>query len=142
MSRVSDIIQNRELFWVGSTQTVAEAARRMADLHVGAILVLNGEKLEGVFSERDIMTRVVVPGKDPERTRVSEVMSTHLTTIEEKASLEEAMELMTACSCRHLPVMREGGLVGFLSMRDLMHLELARKTEEIHHMRAYINGNA
>jgi CBS domain-containing protein len=142
MSRVRDIIHNRELFSVEESETVASVARRMADLHVGAILVLNGDELRGVFSERDLMKRVVLERLDPERTAVSQVMSTDLATIDELASIEDAMESMRVHNCRHLPVIRGSRPVAFLSMRDLMNYELARKTEELHHMRAYIHGSA
>ena len=141
MSRVRDILQNRELFCVDERQTVAEVAQRMAELHCGAILVLNDADLRGVFSERDLMNRVVLERLDPESTPVSEVMSTAIATIDELASIEDAMEMMQAHNCRHLPVTRGSRVVGFLSMRDVMHFELARKTEELHHMRAYIHGS-
>jgi signal-transduction protein with cAMP-binding, CBS, and nucleotidyltransferase domain len=142
MTRVKDIVQNRELFYVEEFDTVANVARRMADLHVGAILVLSNGQLKGVFSERDLMLRVVLQRRDPDRTLMRDVMSTNLATIDEEASIEEAMENMTACNCRHLPVMHGGNVVGFLSMRDVMHHELAQKTEEITYMRAYISGSA
>lgn len=140
MSCVRDIVHQRELFCVEEHESVADVARKMTDLHVGAILVFNGEQLRGVFSERDLMKRVVVERCDPERTPVSLVMSTNVATIDESASLEEAMESMQFHSCRHLPVTRDGQVVAFLSMRDLMNFELAQKTEEIHHMRAYISN--
>jgi signal-transduction protein with cAMP-binding, CBS, and nucleotidyltransferase domain len=111
----------------------------MTDLHVGAILVFHGEELRGVFSERDLMKRVVVERLDAERTPVSAVMSTGMFMIDESASLEEAMESMQSNNCRHLPVTRDGRIVAFLSMRELMNFELAQKTEENHHMRAYIS---
>ena len=141
MSLVRDIVQDRELFSVEEGHSVADVARRMADLHVGAILVLNGECLRGVFSERDLMKRVVLERLDPETTPVEKVMSTAVVTIDEMASLEDAMESMQSNNCRHLPVTRGGRVVAFLSMRDLMNYELARKTEELHHMRAYIHGS-
>ena len=103
-------------------------------------LVLNGDQLRGVFSERDLMKRVVLERCDPDRTPVGRVMSTEVATIDEAASLEDAMEAMQSHSCRHLPVTRDGTVVAFLSMRDLMNFELAQKTEEIHHMRAYISN--
>jgi CBS domain-containing protein len=140
MSRVSDIVCQRELFRVEEYDSVAEVARKMADLHVGAILVFNGDRLRGIFSERDLMKRVVVERCDPERTAVGLVMSTEVATIDDSASLEEAMESMQSHNCRHLPVTREGMVVAFLSMRDLMNFELAQKTEEIHHMRQYISN--
>jgi CBS domain-containing protein len=142
MSRVRDITDNRELFSVEEREPVADVARRMAELHVGAILVLNGGELSGVFSERDLMKRVVLERLDPEQTPVSRVMSRDLATIDENASVEDAMEMMRRCNCRHLPVLRGSRVVAFLSMRDLMNYELERKTEELHHMRAYIHGSA
>jgi signal-transduction protein with cAMP-binding, CBS, and nucleotidyltransferase domain len=140
MSQVKDIVHQRQLFCVEEHQSVAEVARSMADLHVGAILVFDGDQLRGVFSERDLMKRVVVERRDPESTPVGLVMSTDMFTIDESASLEEAMESMQSHNCRHLPVTREGQVVAFLSMRELMNFELAQKTEEIHHMRAYISN--
>jgi CBS domain-containing protein len=142
MSRVRDIVHNRDLFSVEETDTVAAVARRMAELHVGAILVLNRGDLRGLFSERDLMRRVVLERLDPERTPVSEVMSRDLATVDEMASIEDAMEMMRRCNCRHLPVLRGSRVVAFLSMRDVMNYELERKTEELHHMRAYIHGSA
>jgi CBS domain-containing protein len=140
MSGVQDILQNRELFHVEENDTVANVVRRMAEIRVGAILVLEGEQLRGVFSERDLMKRVVLAKLDPELTLVKDVMSTDIATIDETASLEEAMEAMHAHNCRHLPVTRGSRVVAFLSMRDLMHHELARKTEEWHHMQEYIRS--
>jgi CBS domain-containing protein len=140
MPGVRDILQNRELFRVGENDTVASVVRRMAEIHVGAILVLEGEQLRGVFSERDLMRRVVLERLDPELTAVKDVMSTYIATIDEMASLEDAMEAMHAHNCRHLPVTRGARVVAFLSMRDLMHHELARKTEELQHMHEYIRG--
>jgi len=141
MSRVRDIVEYRELFHVDEQDTVAAVARRMADLHVGAILVLKGDELRGIFSERDLMNRVVLERLDPDRTPVKDVMSTALAMIDEMADVEAAMEMMQANNCRHLPVMRGSRLVSFLSMRDLMNYELARKTEELSHMRAFIQTN-
>jgi signal-transduction protein with cAMP-binding, CBS, and nucleotidyltransferase domain len=142
MIRVQDVLRDRTLFSVESNESVAGVARRMADLHVGAILVLAEEQLRGLFSERDLMKRVVVEGRDPETTRVGEVMSTDLCTIDEDCTLEEALECMDQNNCRHLPVMRRGQVCGFLSMRDLMKFELDRRTEELHHLKAYVHGSA
>ena len=142
MSRVSDIVYDRHFARAAENETVAAVARRMAELHCGAILVLDGGKLRVVFSERDIMHRVVLERRDPETTPVKNVMSTQLATIDESASLEDAMAAMQAHSCRHLPVMKEGHVVAFLSMRYLMKHELALKTEELHHMHNYVRGSS
>ncbi len=141
MSRLKDLLKDRHRFHIEPAVTVGDAARRMSEIRVGAILVLEEGRLRGLFSERDLMTRVVAAGRNPEQTPVGDVMSTELATIEESASSEDAMELMRRHSCRHLPVMRGADVVGMISMRDLMNYELERKTEEIQHMRAYITGN-
>lgn len=141
MGRIQEILLGRKLYSVQPGQSVAEVAQTMTKLHVGAILVLEGTSLRGVFSERDLMTRVVVPARDPAATPVEQVMTTELATIDEGATVDAAMELMLNRKCRHLPVMRGSEAVGFISMRDLMDYELARKTEEIQQMRAYIAGS-
>jgi CBS domain-containing protein len=141
MARVRDIVGDRVLFCVQESETVAEVARQMAHFHVGAILVMEDGHLRGIFSERDLMLRVVLQRLDAEITPVRAVMSTQVASVDEAATPEEAMEAMHQHSCRHLPVTRAGEVVGFLSMRDLMDFELARRTEELHHMKAYIHGS-
>jgi CBS domain-containing protein len=141
MSQVRDIVSHRDLSWVEENDTVANVARRMVELQVGAILVLDAGALRGIFSERDLMRRVVLERLDLDTTPVGSVMSTQLATVEESATVEEAMEAMQSHRCRHLPVMREGRVTAFLSMRDLINYELALKTEELHHMRAYIQNS-
>jgi len=142
MVRIGDIIRGRSLFSVQVDQTVADVARHMADLRVGAILVLEKDELRGLFSERDLMTRVVVEGRNPESTPVSSVMSVDLATIEESCTLNEALECMNQHSCRHLPVMNGARVTGFLSMRDVMWFDLAEKIEELEHLHAYVHRSA
>ena len=138
MDRVQNILHGRELYSVTSAQTVSEVARRMSELNIGAILVIDDGDLRGLFSERDLMMRVVVAARDPNTTPISAVMTRNLATIDETATVEEALECMHQHNCRHLPVMQEGRVSGFLSLRDLVNYELAKKTEELHHMRAYL----
>lgn len=140
MSRVKDVLANKELYSVEPQLTVADVAHRMAELHIGAILVMKDGQLKGIFSERDFLVRVVVGGRDPLSTVVADVMTANVVTIDETATLEDAMESMRVHNCRHLPVTCDGRLSGFLSMRDLMDFALEQKTEEVHHMRAYIHG--
>jgi len=141
MGRVKDVLGYRDLYSVEPHLTVAEVAHRMAELHVGAILVIDRGELKGIFSERDFMVRVVVGGRDPNVTPVVEVMTSNVFTVDESVSMEEAMETMRIHNCRHLPVTSRDGVVGLLSMRDLMNYALEQKTEELHHMRAYIHGS-
>ena len=140
MSLVSDILQNRNPFFVEEGDTVAAVVRRMAEVSVGAIMVMGEGELRGVFSERDLMRRVVLEGRDPERTAVKQVMTTNVATIEDSATVEQAMAAMEAHGCRHLPVMRAGAVAGFLSMRDVIHYELAQRTDELHHMQGTYSG--
>ena len=138
MHRLRDILQPRGPAIVNPDASVVEAARRMAERNVGAILVLEDDQLHGIFSERDVMTRVVAEGLDPVTTPVRAVMSTALATIDESANVEQAGKLMDEHKCRHLPVMREGKVVGVVSMRDLLHIDIEAKADEIRHMQAYI----
>ncbi|HZS51472.1 MAG TPA: CBS domain-containing protein [Bryobacterales bacterium] len=142
MAQISQILSDRELYFVEPHQTVFEVATKMADLHVGAILVLKDGELCGIFSERDLLNRVLVEGRDPRLVRVAEVMTPSPTTVDESATADEAMEVMHRHNCRHLPVLRNGRVIQMISMRDLMYYDLERKAEEIQHMREYINGAA
>ena len=138
MATIRDLITNRTIHYVQPTQTVFEAANYMVDCNVGAVPVLEDTKLVGVFSERDIMRRVVTEGRDPLTTRIGDVMSTDLRTVEPSASSEEAMCLMQSHGVRHLPVCEGRTLVGFLSLRDLLRCHLDEKSGEAEMMRAYI----
>ena len=142
MESLKGILMGREMFFVEEHQVVSDVARKMAELHVGAILVLRNGALQGIFSERDLMTRVVVDGRNIHETAVGDVMTRHPSTIPESASVATAMEMMHEHGCRHLPVLGPDRVVGMVSMRDLMNYELERKTQEIEHMRAYIHGAA
>jgi CBS domain-containing protein len=114
----------------------------MAELNIGAICVVDHDELCGVFSERDLLKRVVVERLDTQKTCVGVVMTKEPITIAANASMEDAIHLMRHHNVRHLPVMDGGFLTGFLSLRDLMNYDLERKTEEVYHMRAYIHGSA
>ena len=142
MATIRDLITNRTIYYVQPTQTVFEAANYMVDCNVGAVPVLEDTKLVGVFSERDIMRRVVTEGRSPLTTRIADVMSTDLHTVEPSASSEEAMCLMQSHSVRHLPVCEGRTLVGFLSLRDLLRCHLDEKSGEADMMRAYIQTSS
>lgn len=141
MAIIRDLISNRTIHYVQPVQTVFEAASYMVDRNVGAVPVLDDTRLVGIFSERDIMRRVVTEGRDPLTTRISDVMSTDVRTIEPSASSEEAMCLMQSHGVRHLPVCEGRTLVGFLSLRDLLRCHLDEKSGEAEMMRAYIQAS-
>jgi CBS domain-containing protein len=138
MATIRDLLVNRTIHYIQPQQTVLEAAKYMVDCHVGAAPVLDHTTLVGVFSERDIMSKVVTKGRDPQNTRIAEVMSTSLRTLAPDSTCEDAMVMMQANSIRHLPVCEGNTLVGFLSLRDLLRHILEEKSGEADQMRAYI----
>lgn len=138
MATIRDLLSNRTIHYVQPEQTVFEAANYMVQSNVGAVPVLDGTRLVGIFSERDIMKRVVTEGRDPGKTRVGDVMSTEIRTLAPSATCHDAMLMMQFHSVRHLPVCEESTLVGFLSLRDLLRHNLDEKAGEAEMMRAYI----
>jgi len=138
MATIRDLLINRTIHYVQPDQTVIEAAEYMVACKVGAVPVLEGTTLVGVFSERDIMSKVVTQRRDPLTTRIAEVMSTELRTVAPNSSCEDAMVVMQTHGIRHLPVCDGRTLVGFLSLRDLLRQTLDEKSGEADMMRAYI----
>lgn len=138
MATIRDLLSSRTIHYVQPSQTVMEAANYMVDCNVGAVPVLDGTRLVGIFSERDLMKRVVTEGRNPLNTRIAEVMSTDLRTVTPGNSSEEAMCLMQSHGVRHLPVCDGPTLVGFLSLRDLLRCHLDEKSNEADSMRAYL----
>jgi len=138
MATIRDLLNNRTIHYIQPEQTVFEAANYMVSCNVGAVPVLDGTRLVGIFSERDIMRRVVTEARDPLVTRIADVMSTRLSTVSPGDSSEEAMALMQSRGIRHLPVCDGNMLVGFLSLRDLLRCHLDEKSADVDMMRAYI----
>jgi CBS domain-containing protein len=138
MATIRDLLNNRTIHYVQPEQTVFEAANYMVQCNVGAVPVLDGTRLVGIFSERDIMKRVVTEARNPMTTYIGEVMSTEIRSLAPTASCDEAMVLMQSYGVRHLPVCDGPTLVGFLSLRDLLRHNLEEKSGEAEMMRAYI----
>jgi len=138
MTRVGDIVRSRPLLFVEDGMSVHEAAVYMTEQQVGAVPVLSADRLVGVFSERDLMTRVVVLDLDPRLLLVREVMTRDLIVAEDDESIEVAEAKMAQRGCRHLPVLHEGRLLGFLSLRDLMGVDLEMKSQELAIMTHYV----
>jgi CBS domain-containing protein len=138
MATIRDLLNNRTIHYIQPEQTVFEAANYMVQCNVGAVPVLDGARLVGIFSERDIMKRVVTEARNPMTTRISEVMSTEIRSLAPTATCEDAMTMMQSHGIRHLPVCDGQTLVGFLSLRDLLRHNLEEKAGEAEHMRAYI----
>ena len=138
MATIRDLLGHRTIHYIQPHLTVLEAAGYMVECNVGAVPVLDGTRLVGVFSERDIMSKVVSEGRDPSTTHIAEVMSTRLRTLVPDSSCEDAMVMMQAHGIRHLPVCDGSTLVGFLSLRDLLRHTLEEKIGEAEMMRAHI----
>lgn len=105
--------------------SVADAARLMADRNVGAALVLEKGELRGIFTERDLLRRVVATGRDPKATAMSEVMTPNPISITTESRVLDALSAMREQHLRHLPVTRNGRVIGVLSVRDLMRAVIA-----------------
>ncbi|MBI5369119.1 MAG: CBS domain-containing protein [Planctomycetes bacterium] len=131
MKTVSEVIKGRTLFTVQKGGTVTEVARYMAEKKIGAVCVLDGERMIGLFSERDIMNRVVAQLRDPQKTVVDDVMTREIAVVEPGDAFDAALAKMKKIGCRHLPVVFGTKLVGMLSLRDLLQSEIEVQEEEI-----------
>lgn len=123
MKRIAEIIEGRPLYHAASTESVRDVARRMTDWNVGAIAIVDDGKLVGVFSERDLMTRVVAAGLDPDGTPIDNVMTKNIGIAEPVEDIDDALGKMYSLKCRHLPVVDSGKLIGMLSLRDLLQID-------------------
>jgi CBS domain-containing protein len=123
MTNIAELIEGKPLIHVGPDQSVRSVARMMSDRNIGAVAVLDGETLVGVFSERDIMTRVVAAGLNPESTPIATVMTRDLVVGNPKDNIDVALQKMHAVNCRHLPVVENGNLIGMISIRDLLQVD-------------------
>ena len=108
------------LIAVDPDTTAQQAAQRMADNRVGAVIVVAGERLQGILSERDLVTRVLAPGKSPDTTRSADAATTNVVTVDASAPLRSVLETFRSSRFRHLPVLDGGEPVGILSTRDFL----------------------
>ena len=116
---VQDIMKRHHPVVAGPEETEQAAAARMTAEACGSVLVCDGDRLRGIFTERDLMTRVVGQGLDPRTTRLEQVMTRDPDRIEGTAAAREALRRMDELGCRHLPVMEGGHVLGVVSLRDL-----------------------
>ncbi len=116
---VPDIVNQAEVFTLPPQMSVRDAAVLMRRHRVGAVMVVDGGRLTGILSERDVLNRVVAVGLDADSTQVAQVMTASPTTLPPNATAGEALELMKARGFRHLPVVDHGRLVAMVSIRDL-----------------------
>lgn len=128
---IRDVIREQHVLTAGEDSTVREAARRMADAKVGAILVVRGGLLIGIFTERDALNRVLAAGLDPDATLLAEVMTREPRTVGVGRSLGYALHVMHDGGFRHLPVVDNGRPVGMVSVRDALGSELMQFEREL-----------
>lgn len=128
---------------VSPSATVLDAAMMMNAWRVGAVVVKEGERLAGIFTERDVLRRVVAAGRDPARTRVSEVMSVDVICCQPDTTVEEARAIFKTKRVRHLPVLAvDGQLHGVVSIGDLNAWSLRGQEVEIRYLKEYLYGPA
>ncbi len=139
MHKLRRVVQRMNLVTTPSHSLVFDVAVKMTRERVGAIVVIDDERLVGIFTERDLMTRVVVAGRDPHATPISEVMTRDVITAELDEPVNDCVERMQRAGFRHLPVVQRGRVIHMLSMRDLLRDELDEQDEEIRSLRAYIH---
>jgi CBS domain-containing protein len=138
MKVLREIMREGFLFAVRKDATVGEAARTMTENNVGIVAVLEGERLIGVFSERDAVRRVIDKGLDPDTTLVEEVMTRELVVADENEGYQTAMRTMDQANIRHLPIVRRHQVVSMLSIRDLMRVDMERMGEELRSLHEYL----
>lgn len=139
MMLIRHVIRDREPYSMRESNTVQEAAAFMASRNIGAVCIVDESgKLLGVFSERDVLRRVVVQQRDPATVKVGEVLSELRAVINCDETPHQALERMELIGTRHLPVVDGERWVGMLSMRDLMRVELSEQGDEIKLLHEYI----
>ena len=120
MSHIYDLVKDRKVCSIQADATVLEAARYMLEQRIGALPVLRGAELVGIFSERDIMNRVVAVGRTPAYTAVSEVMTPNPRAVNLDETIEECLFIMEEFGFRHLPIVEGKELKGLVSLRDVV----------------------
>ena len=131
--------KDRAVFSVGPEAPVLEAIRAMAEHHVGALLVMKGEALAGIVSERDYARKVILRGRSSSDTPVRDIMSSPVLTVTPDASVQECMQLVTDRRVRHLPVVEAGRVVGMISIGDLVKAVIAEQQQQIEQLESYIH---
>jgi CBS domain-containing protein len=138
MKTLREIMRPGFLYVVQRGATVRDAVRVMAANNVGIVIVLEGDRLVGVFSERDVVRRVTDQGLDPDRTPVGQVMTTQLVVSDPDEDYQSAMRKMDQANIRHLLVVEGARMLSMISIRDLIRVDMQAKGEEIRYLREYL----
>jgi len=142
MATVAQLLDHkpRAIYSVAPDAPVLEAIRLMAEHSVGALLVMQGARLEGIVSERDYARKVILMGRSSSDTPVSQIMTAGVITVEPDFSAQQCMQLMTDRRVRHLPVVAGGRVLGMLSIGDLVRAVLAEQAQTIEQLEHYIHN--
>jgi CBS domain-containing protein len=139
--KVAEILQTKgsKVFSITSDITVYEALKAMGEKNIGALLVIEGQQLMGIISERDYARKIILKGKSSHDTLVKEIMTENVILISPEDSIEKCMELMSERHIRHLPVMKDGIVTGIISITDVVTAIIASQKETISYLHNYIS---
>ena len=142
MSVISEIIENKGgmVLSVDINESVLDAINLMAQVNIGAVLVQDHDTISGIFTERDYLQKIALKSLSSRETRVGDVMTTPVVSADPGDSIQQCMETMTTCRCRHLPVVNDGKLLGIVSIGDLVKKMLDEKEIEVEQLSQYITG--
>lgn len=144
MPKVNSLLEGKCSYveTIAAKATVLEAAELMNAKKIGSLVVVEGERVQGILTERDILTRVVAASQDPRAARVADVMTPDPLTCRPDTPLEEVRSVMRDKRVRHLPVMEDARLVGMVSIGDLNMAKSEMLEQTIHHMEVYMHGGS
>ena len=142
MSTVAEILQDKsgDVIRIDGGATVFDAVKAMVEANVGALLITDGEQITGIFTERDYLRRIAVEGRRSRDTIVSDVMSSPVLVVTQETTVEEAMALMTDKRIRHAPVVDQRGLVGIVSIGDLVKFTSKQQSYQLQYLTEYISA--
>lgn len=132
--------KGREIISIAREASVLDAIKLMADREVGSLLVMDGDDLKGIVTERDYARKVLIKGRSSESTAVAEIMSTEVVVATIDKTVNDCMTLMTNRRIRHLPVVEKGKVVGMISIGNLVQAIISDQQEEIEQLEQYISG--
>jgi CBS domain-containing protein len=144
MKTVAELLRTkpaRTIVKVRPDQSVLEAIKVLATEDIGAAVVMNGDRLVGIFSERDYTRKIILKGRSSDTTRVDEVMSPNVITVTPRTKNRDCMAIMTEKAIRHLPVVEDGRVIGMVSIRDIVGDIIADQDFTIEQLEHYISGN-
>ncbi len=144
MTTVRKLLESKEFeknYSISATDTVLQALKVMADAHIGAVLVTEGGKIVGIYTERDYLYKGEIEGRVAKDTLVKDVMISKMISVTKDTTVEQCMGLMRQYNVRHLPVVEDEHLVGLVSMRDAMFAALENRESEIRGLENYIMGS-